>query len=108
MGDRGVVHAKHDVGCRQVMLALAKRLARPAPDSVAAHRVADAALWNDQAEPGQAGVVAQRYHFNPPQTPTLAPPEYILKLTGSQQPLLAGKPVTRGRRVGQDQTLLIR
>lgn len=108
MGDCRAVHAQHDVGRRQAVLALAKCLARPAPDEVAAHRVANAAFWNDQPEPGQPDVVAQRDHFKPPQAPAPAPPEHILELPGGQQTLLAGKPISRGGRVSQNQTLLMR
>lgn len=57
MGDQGAVHAQHDIGHRQTVLALAKRLARPTPDDVATHRMTDAAFWNHQAEAGQTGVV---------------------------------------------------
>lgn len=57
VGDRGAVHAQHDVDHRQTVLALAKRLARPTPDDVTTHRMADAAFWNHQAEAGHTGIV---------------------------------------------------
>lgn len=52
-----------DVASRQTMLTLAKCLARPTPDEVAAYRQAHGTLWYDQPEPGVAGVILQRDHF---------------------------------------------
>lgn len=102
------MRAQHNVDHRQIMLTLAKRLASPTSNEVATHGVANTAFWNHQAKTRQTCVVTKCNHFKPPEAPTPTPPKYILKLTGVQQPLLAVKPVTRGRRANQSQTLLMR
>lgn len=48
---------QHDVSRRQGMLALTKRLARPAPNEIAADSPTHGALRDDQPKSGQTRVV---------------------------------------------------
>ena len=94
------------------MLIQAKCFARPPPDAVAANRVSNRFLWNDQAEPCKANAVIERYHFQLPEATAPTPSERLMKLTRRQQPLVACESVPAGSPPGalaeRIQTLLMR
>lgn len=108
----GAVQPQHDVTSGQTMLAQTKHVPRPPPHAVAVDRASQRALGNHQPEPGKAGAVWQRDHFDDPDASATAAPEHELELLRCQQSLLTGEPVRRGRRLraelGQRQTQLMR
>ena len=94
-GEHGAVQPQHDVIGGQAVLAQTKRVPRPAPHAVAIDCASQGALGNHQPEPGLAGTVRQRDHFDDPDASATAAPEHELELLRSQQSLLTGEPVRR-------------